>query len=170
MSKMQYDPKDPINKWIIIIEYIDCIIDIIKNRNDDDTKINQSNENNIDEIFKLAIINDYNKRNIDGDGKLTLSCILNTIDSIFEQSARIMIITTNYKNKLDNALIRSGKIDMKINFTKCTNKMTKNTRWWNIFRLSPLLKKVLTIQPTLRVFQTGIEKVFLTIVFFLFYL
>jgi ATP-dependent 26S proteasome regulatory subunit len=29
----------------------------------------------------------------------------------------------NYPKKLDSALIRSGRIDMKINFTKCTNQI-----------------------------------------------
>ena len=46
------------------------------------------------------------------DDKLTLSYILNIIDGIRETPGRIMIITSNYYNKLDKALIRPGRIDI----------------------------------------------------------
>jgi AAA+ superfamily predicted ATPase len=58
--------------------------------------------------------------------KLTLSCILNTLDGVLEQHGRIIIITTNYLDRLDSALIRPGRIDEKIHFTKCTKQMYYN--------------------------------------------
>ena len=51
---------------------------------------------------------------------------MNTIDGVLEQKGRILIISTNYKEKLDNALLRPGRLDMKIEFTKCTNDMIHN--------------------------------------------
>mgnify|MGYP002864766107 CR=1 FL=1 len=57
---------------------------------------------------------------------MTLSCILNTIDGIIENHGRILIITTNYVDQLDSALIRPGRIDARVNFTKCTDKMCKD--------------------------------------------
>jgi mitochondrial chaperone BCS1 len=73
------------------------------------------------------MINKFNKaEKTTISDELTLSCILNTIDGILEQNGRILIITTNYKDKLDSALLRPGRIDMKINFTKCTDIMMRN--------------------------------------------
>jgi hypothetical protein len=54
------------------------------------------------------------------DDKLTLGDLLNLIDGIIETPGRIMIITTNYPEKLDHALIRPGRIDMKVHFDTCT--------------------------------------------------
>ena len=54
------------------------------------------------------------------DDKLTLSYVLNLIDGLHEQNGRVIIMTSNHPEKLDRALIRPGRIDMKINFSKCT--------------------------------------------------
>jgi hypothetical protein len=49
-----------------------------------------------------------------------LSYLLNMLDGIHECSGRIIIITTNRPEVLDKALIRPGRIDLKIHFKKCT--------------------------------------------------
>jgi len=51
---------------------------------------------------------------------LTLSHILNIIDGLLECHGRILIITTNQPEKLDSALIRPGRVDMKVHFDWCT--------------------------------------------------
>ena len=43
---------------------------------------------------------------------LTLDDILNVIDGIYENSDRIIVLTSNFYNKLDSALIRPGRIDI----------------------------------------------------------
>jgi ATP-dependent Zn protease len=103
---------------IIVLEDIDCMIDIIKSREE---KVEEENLNT--NIIKLLL--DKDKKYKDDD-KLTLSCILNTIDGILENTGRILIITTNYLDALDKALIRPGRIDMKINFTNCDANMYKD--------------------------------------------
>ena len=47
-------------------------------------------------------------------GKITFSGLLNCIDGFFYKNGLITIITTNHINNLDSALIRSGRIDLKI--------------------------------------------------------
>lgn len=49
-----------------------------------------------------------------------LSYLLNMFDGINECSGRIIIMTTNKPDVLDKALIRPGRIDIKINFNNCT--------------------------------------------------
>ena len=46
--------------------------------------------------------------------KITLSYLLNVIDGIRETPGRILIITSNHYNQLDEALIRPGRIDIKL--------------------------------------------------------
>ena len=54
---------------------------------------------------------------------LTFSGLLNTLDGVASHEGRILIMTTNYINKLDNALIRPGRIDMRIDFTLANKTM-----------------------------------------------
>lgn len=97
----------PHKKKIIIFEDIDCMIDVIQSREKSEEKM----------------IKKEQRKKYDSADELTLSCILNTIDGVLESHGRIIIITTNYPEKIDSALIRPGRIDLKIKFTKCTKKM-----------------------------------------------
>ncbi|KAI9045864.1 uncharacterized protein KD926_007167 [Aspergillus affinis] len=47
---------------------------------------------------------------------ITLSALLNVIDGVSAQEGIILIMTTNYIEKLDDALLRPGRVDMKIPF------------------------------------------------------
>lgn len=121
----------PANKKIILLEDIDCMFDIVIDREFKTEKNIHDNENlmkmNIDELFKMKILsmNDNEEKKYDNEDKLSLSCILNTIDGVLEQHGRILIITSNYPQKLDKALIRPGRIDLQINFTKCNDQIIK---------------------------------------------
>ncbi|KAI0525124.1 hypothetical protein KFK09_004515 [Dendrobium nobile] len=86
------------NKSILVIEDIDCSIDF-KNRDKD--KKNQSNQPHNDAI--------------------SLSGLLNFIDGLWSTSGeeRIVVFTTNYKEKLDPALLRPGRMDMHIHMGYC---------------------------------------------------
>jgi ATPase family associated with various cellular activities (AAA) len=51
---------------------------------------------------------------------IDLSFLLNLLDGTLESSGRIMVITSNFPERFDKALIRPGRIDMIIEFKKCT--------------------------------------------------
>ncbi|KAM3068066.1 hypothetical protein ACMFMF_009432 [Clarireedia jacksonii] len=57
-----------------------------------------------------------NKSNAGKEGKISLSALLNVIDGVASQEGRILIMTTNHIEKLDEALIRPGRVDMSIHF------------------------------------------------------
>jgi mitochondrial chaperone BCS1 len=48
---------------------------------------------------------------------ITMSGLLNAIDGVASQEGRVLIMTTNYPEKLDDALMRPGRVDMKVEFT-----------------------------------------------------
>jgi len=52
--------------------------------------------------------------------KLTLATLLEVLDGVMEMDGRMLVITTNYPERLDKALIRPGRIDMKVKFGPCT--------------------------------------------------
>lgn len=65
------------------------------------------------------------KNNDSYKNELTFSGILNTLDGISTPHNFICIITTNYKNLLDDAILRQGRIDNIISFTYIKQKQLK---------------------------------------------
>jgi hypothetical protein len=54
------------------------------------------------------------------ENPVDLSFLLNLLDGTLESSGRIIAISTNFPERIDSALIRPGRIDMIINFKKCS--------------------------------------------------
>lgn len=59
------------------------------------------------------------------DEEIDLTSLLNILDGTLETPNRIIIVTTNFPEKLDNALIRPGRIDMFIEFKKANKDIIK---------------------------------------------
>lgn len=59
--------------------------------------------------------------------QITLSGLLNFIDGLWSNCGdeRIIVFTTNHKEKLDPALLRPGRMDMHIHMSYCTNQSFK---------------------------------------------
>ena len=51
---------------------------------------------------------------------ISLSGLLNAIDGVASHEGRVLLMTTNFPDKLDEALIRPGRVDMKVKFTNAT--------------------------------------------------
>ena len=112
------------NNRIIIFEDIDCMGDIVVDRdikNNDKTILEEALKlkyKDKDDLQKISLLETNNDNN--------LSNILNILDGIQECPGRIIIMTTNKPDILDPALIRSGRIDYKIEFTFATLKDVEN--------------------------------------------
>ena len=50
---------------------------------------------------------------------IDLSFLLNLLDGTLESSGRILVISSNFPERIDRALIRPGRIDMIVKFKKC---------------------------------------------------
>jgi ATPase family associated with various cellular activities (AAA) len=53
---------------------------------------------------------------------IDLSFLLNLLDGVLENPGRIVIMTSNYPERLDRALIRPGRIDVMASFDCCSHK------------------------------------------------
>ena len=51
---------------------------------------------------------------------IDLSFLLNLLDGTLEANGRILIITTNFPERIDRALIRPGRVDMIVHFQPCS--------------------------------------------------
>ena len=113
----------PQDKRIIIFEDIDAVGDIIKPREDNKKDIleeikktkEKGDEKELDQLKQVILLDSIEK-----DTKNNLSYFLNILDGINECTGRIIIFTTNHIENIDPALIRPGRIDIKIHCTKCT--------------------------------------------------
>lgn len=52
--------------------------------------------------------------------QISLSGLLNAIDGVASHEGRVLIMTTNCPEKLDEALVRPGRVDLQIGFTLAT--------------------------------------------------
>lgn len=124
MDEFLMDRYVPIKSRIYVFEDIDCMSNIVADRDQISTKIDERDSNKV-----VVCLKDGGKEgdnsNLNKKDLLTLSYVLNMIDGILEQPGRIIIMTTNKPDKMDKALLRPGRIDMKIHFSKCSSKTTR---------------------------------------------
>ncbi|XP_038715336.1 AAA-ATPase At3g28580-like [Tripterygium wilfordii] len=102
------------NKSIIVIEDIDCSLDLTGQRKEKEKKKDKDQENKEPNPQK-------EKEKEERKSKVTLSGLLNFIDGLWSACGgeRIIIFTTNYVDKLDPALIRRGRMDKHIEMSYC---------------------------------------------------
>lgn len=51
---------------------------------------------------------------------IDLSFLLNLLDGTLESSGRVIVLSSNFPERIDRALIRPGRIDMIVRFEKCS--------------------------------------------------
>ncbi|KAL6657947.1 hypothetical protein ACP70R_005727 [Stipagrostis hirtigluma subsp. patula] len=101
------------NKTILVIEDIDCCFDAAASREDDGFDSDYSSDSSDDGLRRRPGANQQQK--------LTLSGLLNVIDGLWSTSGeqRIIVFTTNYRDRLDPALLRPGRMDMHVYMGYC---------------------------------------------------
>ncbi|XP_007217212.2 AAA-ATPase ASD, mitochondrial [Prunus persica] len=105
---------DTPSKSIIVIEDIDCSLDLTGQRKKKKEKDEEDNEEK-DPVKKKM------EKEESQPSKVTLSGLLNFIDGIWSACGgeRLIVFTTNYVDKLDPALIRRGRMDKHIELSYC---------------------------------------------------
>jgi hypothetical protein len=108
----------PIQERLYVIEDIDAMGDVVLERrwkkptSEDVAPKKQTDPlfGDDDEVFKEPI---------------DLAFLLNLLDGTLEANGRMMIITSNFPERIDRALIRPGRIDMIVHFRKCNRLILK---------------------------------------------
>ncbi|KAH7352948.1 hypothetical protein KP509_19G071300 [Ceratopteris richardii] len=117
-------------KSVIVIEDIDCSVKM-PNRGETDDDSKEGTDSN-------------------SPSKLTLSGLLNFVDGLWSccGEERIFIFTTNFKERIDSALLRPGRMDMHILLSYCTfHAFKKLARNYLVIQDHPMfleLEKVMT--------------------------
>jgi len=93
---------------IIVYEDIDCMSDVVLKRTQE---------------VKETSINDI--CDIEND-KFNLSYFLNLLQGCLTPSDSINILTTNFKDKLDPAVFRSGRMDLTLELKPCSHSQIRN--------------------------------------------
>ncbi|KKL13274.1 hypothetical protein LCGC14_2527400, partial [marine sediment metagenome] len=116
----------PIDRRLYVIEDIDAIdSDLLLKR------ISGANANTVTLIEQESSIRSggmqfSNELPPEDTADLDLATILNIIDGTLETPGRMLIISSNYPEKLDEALIRPGRIDMLIEYKKCNHTVLRD--------------------------------------------
>jgi len=123
----------PLHQRLYVLEDIDAadLKNVVGDRSEKDNKEGDKNdekesskEDNEDSGIDMNLLNmlkssaAFDKKT----SRLTLATLLEVLDGVMEMDGRMLIITTNYPEKLDKALIRPGRIDMKVRFGPMTAK------------------------------------------------
>jgi ATP-dependent 26S proteasome regulatory subunit len=120
----------PNNKRIYVFEDIDCLSSVVLDRSEaNSASASQCGDEEEQSIMKLAsaLVKSQKAECIllsdRENDKLNLSCILNLLDGIVETPGRIVIMTSNYPEKIDSALKRPGRMDIHIELKKASKEV-----------------------------------------------
>ncbi|XP_027118383.2 protein HYPER-SENSITIVITY-RELATED 4-like [Coffea arabica] len=102
-SDLRRDLISTANQSILVVEDIDCSIELTNNR-------------------PKASRAPMHPHQYGQENRVTLSGLLNFIDGLWSSCGdeRIIVFTTNHKDKLDPALLRPGRMDVHIYMSYCT--------------------------------------------------
>lgn len=105
------------SKSLIVIEDIDCSLDLTGQRKEAKKQPTTGGDDDSKEGLPVAAGEDLENKS----SKVTLSGLLNFIDGLWSacKGERLVVFTTNFKDKLDPALIRKGRMDKHIELSYC---------------------------------------------------
>lgn len=116
----------PLKQRLQVIEDIDAMNSVVIKRSKESLQDEMNAEKrDAEELEKLKKTQDEGtavrmmkgKTTTSGD-ELDLATLLNVLDGVRETPGRIIILSTNYPERLDEALLRPGRFDMMLEFEK----------------------------------------------------
>ena len=124
-------------KYILFLEELDCILGVLKKRNNNDNNILNKDVGKDDDSKKLMdlyisthdkeqkleILDRIDKQKLAMLNTLNLGYVLQKIDGIYDENDRIIVACTNYPHLIDDALLRPGRLGIKIELGLCTKDM-----------------------------------------------
>lgn len=106
-----------------------CLLSLSSGEVDDNQlnqKLHEAPKNSIIVLEDIdSIFVDRNTPVKQGDKNVTFAGLLNALDGVGSQEGKLLFMTTNHIEKIDPALIRPGRCDVKIEFKKASKKQLK---------------------------------------------
>ena len=113
----------PLDQRIYVLEDVDCQSDIVMERAlKNDKKVDKDTTPDKQSLNPFTGGPLTNEKKGEDKNKVDLSFLLNLLDGVLENPGRIVIMTSNFPDTLDSALIRPGRIDVIAKFKNCSNK------------------------------------------------
>ncbi|XMA09631.1 hypothetical protein WAI453_002422 [Rhynchosporium graminicola] len=144
-------------RCIVLLEDIDTA-GLIRAPTEDETKSSGENadENELN-VANLAKALAKNNRLSDEEKKkgISLSGLLNIIDGVASHEGRVLVMTTNAPEKLDEALIRPGRVDYQVAFGSATQTQIKELFERMYTDDHPRAKAVISPLPTITTTPTA---------------
>ncbi len=110
----------PIRQRLYVIEDIDAMDSVVIKRGAKQTAEQAAQERNrraaVEERKKM--MRDLGREDEIIDDELDLATLLNVLDGVRETPGRILVLSTNYPERLDEALLRPGRFDMILEYKK----------------------------------------------------
>uniref|UniRef100_A0ACD5UZT0 Uncharacterized protein n=1 Tax=Avena sativa TaxID=4498 RepID=A0ACD5UZT0_AVESA len=142
---------DMSNKSILVIEDIDCSFDTMSREGPKATDTADADgDNSVRERYEYRD-REHHMGGYHQERKITLSGLLNFIDGLWSTSGeeRIIIFTTNYKDRLDPALLRPGRMDMHVYMGYCGwdafKTLVRNYHLLDDHRMFPEIQELLAV-------------------------
>jgi len=116
----------PLKQRLYVIEDIDAMNSVVLKRSAEQLQQEQAYKLKLEAELELLkqTQGDMMARNMmqgkdeSNQDKLDLATLLNVLDGVRETPGRIIILSTNYPERLDEALLRPGRFDMMLEFEK----------------------------------------------------
>ncbi|KAI1079306.1 BCS1 N terminal-domain-containing protein [Whalleya microplaca] len=94
--------------------------------NNNSSSSSSNNKNGTVNDWKVSDLAKALKKEGDDQKKgISLSGLLNAIDGVASHEGRVLIMTTNVPESLDDALIRPGRVDLQVQFTNATQEQAQ---------------------------------------------
>ncbi|KAF2970850.1 hypothetical protein GQX73_g2717 [Xylaria multiplex] len=90
-----------------------------KEKEKEEKEDSHTTTNDIKELAKVL------KKESEEQKGISLSGLLNAIDGVASHEGRVLIMTTNVPEELDDALIRPGRVDLQVEFTYATKEQAR---------------------------------------------
>ncbi len=115
----------PLKHRLYVIEDIDAMDSVVIKRSAKKTQEEIDQEIRVKAEMELLkqtqgeiVARNMMNGKISDEDKLDLATLLNVLDGVRETPGRIIILSTNYPERLDEALLRPGRFDMMLEFEK----------------------------------------------------
>ena len=115
-----------------MLEDADCLTNLVCSREYRDKEEKEKEEDKDDELYFEKNM----AKKMNADNPANMSDFLNILDGILEIEGRIIIMTTNYVERIDSALKRPGRFDSIIHFKNCSSQ-TIREMFEHIFGFPP---------------------------------